>query len=136
MFYRAPISVDENLFVNTSSPSSSRYADVAALGTPQAAADATLAQYLTELMSTRLGVRREGRVVSAAARTAPDGREYYDVVARSRSGPVWGGNLGAARRGRGWGWAGSGRGPGLRHVGGCACTTRPNSPPFPFSSCA
>ena len=30
-------------------------------------------------MSTRLGVRREGEIVSAAARTADDGKEYYDV---------------------------------------------------------
>ena len=44
-----------------------------------AAAQRTLAQFLEELMSTRLGVRREGEIVSAAARTADDGKEYYDV---------------------------------------------------------
>ena len=42
-------------------------------------AQRTLAQFLEELMSTRLGVRREGEVVSATARTADDGKEYYDV---------------------------------------------------------
>ena len=42
----------------------------------------TLAQFLEELMSTRLGVRREGEIVSATARTADDGKEYYDVEVR------------------------------------------------------
>ena len=44
-----------------------------------AAAQRTLAQFLEELMSTRLGVRREGEVVSATPRAADDGKEYYDV---------------------------------------------------------
>ena len=44
-----------------------------------AAAQRTLAQFLEELMSTRLGVRREGEIVSATARTADDGKQYYDV---------------------------------------------------------
>ena len=36
-------------------------------------------QYLEELMSTRLGVKRSGEVVSADKRMGPDGREYYDI---------------------------------------------------------
>jgi hypothetical protein len=86
VFYRNPYNVDENLFVDISSPSSSRYASVAALGTPEAAAKRTLAQFLEELMSTRLGVRRQGEVVSATPRTADDGKEYYDIEARRGSG--------------------------------------------------
>jgi hypothetical protein len=86
VFYRNPYNVDENLFVDISSPSSSRYASVAALGTPEAAAKRTLAQFLEELMSTRLGVRRQGEVVSATTRTADDGKEYYDIEARLGSG--------------------------------------------------
>ena len=58
--YRSPLDVEENLFVTISSPSTSRYASVADLGPPSAAAEATLTQYLTELMSTRLGVKRRG----------------------------------------------------------------------------
>ena len=30
-------------------------------------------------MSTRLGVKRSGEVVSADRRMGPDGREYYDI---------------------------------------------------------
>lgn len=36
-------------------------------------------QYLEEFMSTRLGVRRTGEIVSARSRTGADGRLYYDV---------------------------------------------------------
>lgn len=79
VFYRNPFNVNENLFVDVSSPSSSRYASVTSLGPPEAAAQRTLQQFLEELMSTRLGVRREGEVVSAVARTADDGKQYYDV---------------------------------------------------------
>ena len=39
-------------------------------------------QYLEELMSTRLGVQRQGEVLSADKRTGPDGKEYYDIQAR------------------------------------------------------
>jgi hypothetical protein len=84
-FYRSPRDVDENLFVNVSSPSSSRYASVADLGSPDDAARALLKTYTGELMSTRLGVRREGSVVGAAQRTGPDGRLYYDITLRQRS---------------------------------------------------
>ena len=36
-------------------------------------------QYLEELMSTRLGVKRNGEVVAAETRMGPDGKEYYDI---------------------------------------------------------
>ena len=38
VFYRNPYNVNENLFVDISSPSSSRYGSVSALGSPEAAA--------------------------------------------------------------------------------------------------
>ena len=38
-------------------------------------------QYLEELMSTRLGVKRNGEVVAAETRMGPDGKEYYDIQA-------------------------------------------------------
>jgi hypothetical protein len=79
------VDVEENLFVTISSPSTSRYASVADLGPPASAAAAILAQYLTEFASTRLGVKRTGAVVSAGARTADDGREYYDVALEIKS---------------------------------------------------
>jgi hypothetical protein len=84
-FYRSPRDVDENLFVNVSSPSSSRYASVADLGSPEDAAEALLTTYTAELMSTRLGVKRDGSVVAATQRTGPDGSLYYDITLRQRS---------------------------------------------------
>ncbi|KAL4858613.1 PsbP domain-containing protein 1 [Chlorella vulgaris] len=86
VFYRNPFDVSENLFVNVSSPSSSKYETVADFGgSPEAAAKKTEAQYLEEFMSTRLGVRRTTEVVSATARTAPDGKLYYDLQTRAKS---------------------------------------------------
>lgn len=102
VFFRSPLDVDTNLFVDVSSPSSSKYETVADLGTPREAAEKTLKQYLTELMSTRIGVRRSGEVLSASARELTDeelsrydggntsqgaetSRLYYDVVVRMRS---------------------------------------------------
>lgn len=85
VYYRSPFSIEESLFVDVSSPSSSKYTNVADLGTPEEVAKATLKQYLEEFMSTRLGVRREGEVISASSRTAPDGRIYYDIQTRARS---------------------------------------------------
>lgn len=85
MFYRSPLDVDENLFVNVSSPSTSRFASVADLGPPAAAAETVLAQFLTELMSTRIGVTREGEVTGASSRVADDGNTYYDVALTLRS---------------------------------------------------
>ena len=78
VFYRNPYNVEENLFVNISSPSSSRFADVRALGSPDDAAKRLLSQTLDEFMSTRLGSRKEAEIVSAAERQA-GGRLYYDI---------------------------------------------------------
>ena len=69
IFFRNSSNVDENMFVSISSPSSTKYKTVADLGTPDDAARKVLNQYLTEFMSTRLGVRRESSVVSATERT-------------------------------------------------------------------
>ena len=44
MFYRNPANVEENLFVNVSSPSSSKFETVADLGTPEQAAQRTVDQ--------------------------------------------------------------------------------------------
>jgi len=85
VFYRNPFIVDENLFVDVSSPSSSKYDSVEDLGTPDEAAKRTLEQYLEEFMSTRLGVRRTGEVISASLRTGKDGRLYYDIQTRVKS---------------------------------------------------
>lgn len=85
VFYRNPFIVDENLFVDVSSPSSSKYNSVEDLGTPDRAAKRTLEQYLEEFMSTRLGVRRTGEVISASSRTGSDGQTYYDIQTRVKS---------------------------------------------------
>jgi len=85
VFYRNPYIVEENVFVNLSSPSSSKFASVADLGTPMQAAEKQKEQYLTEFMSTRIGVKREAEVVDATARTASDGQEYYDIEIRLKS---------------------------------------------------
>jgi hypothetical protein len=84
-FFRHPRDVDENLFVNISSPSSSKYESVADLGSPADAAAALLKTYTGELMSTRLGVKRSGSVTDASQRTGPDGRLYYDITLRQQS---------------------------------------------------
>jgi hypothetical protein len=58
VFLRNPFNIEENLFVDISSPSSSRYAGVSDLGSPEDAAKALLDQYLNkEFMSTRIGGR-------------------------------------------------------------------------------
>jgi hypothetical protein len=44
IFYRNPYNVNENLFVDVSSPSSSNFASVEDLGSPEAAAKRTLDQ--------------------------------------------------------------------------------------------
>lgn len=50
------------------------------------AAERILDQYLTrEFMSTRIGIRREGSVLSAVERTGSDGRKYYDLAIRMTS---------------------------------------------------
>ncbi|GFP80370.1 psbp domain-containing protein 1 chloroplastic [Phtheirospermum japonicum] len=56
IFFRDPYVLDENIMVDISSPSSSKYKSVEDLGSPQDAGEKVLRQYLTEFMSTRLGV--------------------------------------------------------------------------------
>jgi hypothetical protein len=85
VFFRAPLKVEENVFVEASSPSSRKYVSLADLGTPEAAAEALLAQFVAEFASTRLGVRREAAVVSSAPRTGADGRDYLDVEINVKS---------------------------------------------------
>lgn len=79
VFFRDPVNLDENLLVEMSSPSSSKFKGVEDLGTPEQAAQQVLQQQLTEFMSTRIGVRREASVTGARARQGEDGRLYYEV---------------------------------------------------------
>ena len=69
------------MFVNLSSPSSSKFPDVSGLGTPEDAAKRLLSQTLDEFMSTRIGSRKEAEIVSFSQREA-DGRLYYDIEVR------------------------------------------------------
>lgn len=85
VFYRNPFNAEENLFVDVSSPSSSKYESVADLGTPAEAAAQNLDQFLEEFMSTRIGVKREGEVISAVTRTGTDGQQYLDIQTRVKS---------------------------------------------------
>ena len=65
--------------MNLSSPSSSKYTSVRSIGTPDVVAEKARRQYLRDMMSTRLGVKRETNVVSASQRIGADGNEYYDL---------------------------------------------------------
>ncbi|XP_027349732.1 psbP domain-containing protein 1, chloroplastic isoform X2 [Abrus precatorius] len=85
IFFRDPYVLDENLSVEISSPSSSRYKSVEDLGPPQEAGEKVLKQYLTEFMSTRLGVRRESYILSTSSRVADDGKLYYQVEVNIKS---------------------------------------------------
>ncbi|KAF3621865.1 psbP domain-containing protein 1, chloroplastic isoform X1 [Capsicum chacoense] len=85
IFFRDPLVLDENLSVEISSPSSSKYKSVEDLGPPEEAGKGVLRQYLTEFMSTRLGVRRESSVLSTSSRVADDGKLYYDVEVNIKS---------------------------------------------------
>ncbi|KAK9139132.1 hypothetical protein Scep_008813 [Stephania cephalantha] len=85
IFFRDPFVLDENLSVELSSPSSSRYKSVEDLGPPENAGQKVLKQYLTEFMSTRLGVRRESSILSTSSRVADDGRLYYQVEVNIKS---------------------------------------------------
>eukprot|EP00740_Mantoniella_antarctica_P004390 CAMPEP_0181361310 /NCGR_PEP_ID=MMETSP1106-20121128/7203_1 /TAXON_ID=81844 /ORGANISM="Mantoniella antarctica, Strain SL-175" /LENGTH=294 /DNA_ID=CAMNT_0023474785 /DNA_START=11 /DNA_END=895 /DNA_ORIENTATION=+ len=89
IFFRNADNAEENMFVAISSPSSIKFASVADLGTPDDAARKVLEQYLTEFMSTRIGVRRQSSVVSATERmgTGLDGKpsKFYDVRLRISS---------------------------------------------------
>uniref|UniRef100_J3NE81 PsbP C-terminal domain-containing protein n=1 Tax=Oryza brachyantha TaxID=4533 RepID=J3NE81_ORYBR len=79
IFFRDPFVLDENMSVEISSPSSSKYMTVEDLGPPEKAAERVLQQYLTEFMSTRLGVRRTSDILSASSKVADDGKLYYEV---------------------------------------------------------
>jgi hypothetical protein len=68
-FFRNPRVADENVFVDISSPSSSRYTTVEILGSPDDARRKLEQQFLKEYMSTRLGVRREIQPLYAQVRT-------------------------------------------------------------------
>uniref|UniRef100_A0A0F7CYP7 PsbP-domain protein 1 n=1 Tax=Geranium phaeum TaxID=379952 RepID=A0A0F7CYP7_9ROSI len=85
IFFRDPYVLDENISVELSSPSSSKYKSVEDLGPPEEAGKKVLKQYLTEFMSTRLGVRRESSVLSTSSRVADDGRMYYQVEVNIKS---------------------------------------------------
>lgn len=89
VFFRNPASAEENLFVSISSPSSTKFASVRDLGSPEEAARKVLDQTLTEFMSTRLGVRRESEVISAVEREGKgvDGEPmlFYECVFRVAS---------------------------------------------------
>ncbi|KAK7397099.1 hypothetical protein VNO78_18266 [Psophocarpus tetragonolobus] len=85
IFFRDPFILDENLSVEISSPSSSQYKSVEDLGPPQEAGKKVLKQYLTEFMSTRLGVRRESNILSTSSNVADDGRLYYKVEVNIKS---------------------------------------------------
>lgn len=85
IFFRDPFVLDENLSVDISSPSSSRYKSVEDLGPPEEAGKKVLKQYVTEFMSTRLGVRRESNVLSTSSRVADDGKLYYQVEVNIKS---------------------------------------------------
>ncbi|CAM8987097.1 unnamed protein product [Rhodiola kirilowii] len=85
IFFRDPFVLDENISVEISSPSSSYYKSVADLGPPEEAGKKVLKQYLTEFMSTRLGVRRESSVLSTSSRIADDGKLYYQVEVNIKS---------------------------------------------------
>lgn len=56
MFFRNPFNINENVFVDVSSPSTSKYSSVEDLGSPEEVAKRTVDQYLEELMSTRCGL--------------------------------------------------------------------------------
>jgi hypothetical protein len=84
VFYRNPFDAEQNLFVDISSPSSSKFASVEDLGTPADAAKKILDQYMDEYMSTRIGVRHNGEVVLAEARREGDAL-YYDIAVRFTS---------------------------------------------------
>ena len=88
VFYRNPYNVNENLFVSISSPSSSKYDTIDDLKSPDKAAERTKQQYLRELLSTRLGVKRTTDIVSAGERIGPDGKKYYDLEVASSAVPI------------------------------------------------
>ncbi|KAL2941698.1 PsbP domain-containing protein 1 chloroplastic [Bienertia sinuspersici] len=85
IFFRDPFVLDENLSVDISSPSSSNYKSVEDLGPPEQAGKNVMRQYLTEFMSTRLGVRRESNILSTSSKVADDGKLYYQIEVNIKS---------------------------------------------------
>ncbi|KAF8079982.1 hypothetical protein N665_0984s0004 [Sinapis alba] len=85
IFFRDPIVLDENLSIEFSSPSSSKYKSLEDLGSPEEAGKKVLRQYLTEFMSTRLGVKRESNILTTSSRVADDGKLYYQVEVNIKS---------------------------------------------------
>lgn len=85
VFFRAPLKVEQSLFVEASSPSSTRFEQLAQLGPPAEAGERLVAQYLLEFTSTRIGVRRQAALLGAALRQGSDGREYLDVEVNVQS---------------------------------------------------
>ncbi|EYU44031.1 hypothetical protein ABFS82_02G089300 [Erythranthe guttata] len=85
IFFRDPYVLDENVMVEISSPSSSYYKSVQDLGSPEEAGKKVLKQYLTEFMSTRLGVRRESSILTTSSKVASDGKLYYVVEVNIKS---------------------------------------------------
>lgn len=55
------------------------FKDIHDLGTPEEAGKRIIRQYLTEFMSTRLGVQRIPSLISFDSVTSSDGKEYYYV---------------------------------------------------------
>lgn len=85
VFLRNPFNIEENLFVDISSPSSSRYSSVTDLGTPEQAAQTLLDQYLNkEFMSTRLGAAPIGARLRRTYRPACLGQLAWPLAAPSR----------------------------------------------------
>ena len=60
------------------SPSSTKFANLEQYGTLEEVSSKLAAQYLIEFASTRIGCKRDTKVVSAAYRTAADGAAYLD----------------------------------------------------------
>eukprot|EP00238_Polyblepharides_amylifera_P004601 CAMPEP_0196581032 /NCGR_PEP_ID=MMETSP1081-20130531/32020_1 /TAXON_ID=36882 /ORGANISM="Pyramimonas amylifera, Strain CCMP720" /LENGTH=194 /DNA_ID=CAMNT_0041901113 /DNA_START=400 /DNA_END=984 /DNA_ORIENTATION=- len=85
IFFRSVDDVETNAFVEFTSPSSSTYSSVKDLGTPQEAGARAVKQYLKEFMSTRIGVRRQAKLVSAIAREAGNGQLFYDIQVNLKS---------------------------------------------------
>ncbi|AEE83614.1 Mog1/PsbP alpha/beta/alpha sandwich [Arabidopsis suecica] len=85
IFFRDPVVLDENLSVEFSSPSSSNYTSLEDLGSPEEVGKRVLRQYLTEFMSTRLGVKRQANILSTSSRVADDGKLYYQVEVNIKS---------------------------------------------------
>lgn len=108
-FLRNPRNIEENCFVDITSPSSSVFTSLQQLGSPEEQAKVRLDQYLNkEFMSTRLGIKREGSILFASSRTGKDGRTYYDLGIRMTSYGSRNPYVATQVRGAGGGVAGAG----------------------------